>query len=71
MSEDEAVYEYNKDKLNSITGAIELVARYDCKMGKRKHFIIGHEDGTIAGGLYVKEGTLIPKKVIILFKSTK
>ena len=47
---------------------MELQAKYDCVIGKSKHFTIGKLGDEISGGLYIRKGIEVPDDIIISFK---
>jgi len=47
---------------------MKLYAKYDCIMGKNKHFTIGKLGDKISGGLYIQKGTEVPDEIVISFK---
>ena len=48
---------------------MELQAKYDCIMGKSRHFTVGKLGDKISGGFYIQLGTEVPKEITITFKS--
>ena len=48
-----------------------LKAKYDCIMGKCKHFTIGKLGDEISGGIYIKKGIEAPDKIVVIFKEAE
>lgn len=47
---------------------MKLHAKYDCTMGKCKHFIVGKIKDKISGGIYIHKDAEIPDEIVISFK---
>jgi hypothetical protein len=48
--------------------SVKLVAKFDCIMGKCRHYTIGSVGDVISGGLYILTTEETPDKLSITFK---